>query len=74
MRKCIGGVALSAERFPVLSPLSESGAEGIASLGEQLFNNEVELFGPGLSKSMPCLQLVQFIFSNFFSSRIFLFF
>lgn len=58
VRKCMGGVALSADRFPVLSPLSDRGAEDIASPGEQLDINEVELFGPGLSKSMPCLKRV----------------
>lgn len=52
----MGGVALSVERLPVLSPLSDSGAEGIASPDVQLFIRDVELFGPGLSKSIPCLR------------------
>lgn len=51
----MGGVALSVERLPVLSPLSDRGAEGIASPDVQLFIKDVELFGPGLSKSIPCL-------------------
>jgi len=51
----MGGVALSVERFPVLSPLSDKGAEGIASPDVQLFIIDEELFGPGLSKSIPCL-------------------
>jgi hypothetical protein len=55
VRKCMGGVALSVERFPVLSPLSDKGAEGIASPDVQLFIMDEELFGPGLSKSIPCL-------------------
>lgn len=51
----MGGVALSVERLPVLSPLSDKGADGMASPGVQLFIIDVELFGPGLSKSIPCL-------------------
>lgn len=56
VKKCIGGVALSADLFPVLSPLSDRGAEGMISPDEQLFKSELELLGPGLSRSMPCLQ------------------
>lgn len=52
----MGGVALSVERLPVLSPLSDRGADGIASPDVQLFIMDVELFGPGLSKSIPCLR------------------
>ena len=68
VRKCIGGVALSAERLPVLSPLSERGAAAIASPVEQLFIKDVELFGPGLSRSMPCLQnekAIKYLLENF---------
>lgn len=54
VRKCIGGVALSVDLLPVLSPLSDKGAGGTFS-PEQLLNIDVELFGPGLSKSIPCL-------------------
>lgn len=61
VRKCMGGVALSADLFPVLSPLSESGAEDMASPGEQLFISEVELLGPGLSRSIPCLKNIKSI-------------
>jgi len=61
VRKCMGGVALSVERLPVLSPLSDKGAEGIASPDVQLFIMDVELFGPGLSKSIPCLQIIRYI-------------
>lgn len=55
----MGGVALSVERLPVLSPLSDRGAEGIASPDVQLFIMDVELFGPGLSKSIPCLRIIK---------------
>nr|CAD7262836.1 unnamed protein product [Timema shepardi] len=63
VRKCMGGVALSADLAPIESPLSLYVAAmlklQLTSRGEQfppgIIEETLGPLGPGLSKSMPCL-------------------